>query len=86
MYSAEERALKFQHEQLRLKQLEKKRRLAELEMKRRLEDQRRHQEAQIQAKLRDMGVCPAGFRWIKQHNGYRCAGGSHLVGNKELGI
>lgn len=34
-------------------------------------------EAQVQQKLIVMGVCFQGYRWIKQSNGYRCAGGSH---------
>ena len=43
-------------------------------------------EARAQTKLRQMGRCVAGFHWIKQPQGYRCAGGSHFVGNHELGI
>jgi hypothetical protein len=33
-----------------------------------------------------MGVCVAGFTWIKQSGGYRCAGGSHWVDYSQLGI
>ena len=43
-------------------------------------------EARAQAKLRQMGRCVAGYQWIKQPQGYRCAGGGHFVGNLELGI
>ena len=43
-------------------------------------------EARAQARLQQMGRCVAGYQWIKQPNGYRCAGGSHFVGNLELGI
>lgn len=50
------------------------------------EQQRRKQEQKAQQKLRDMGVCPVGFRWIKQASGYRCAGGSHYVSNNQLGM
>ena len=36
-------------------------------------------EAASQAALRRMGVCPAGFQWNRQGDGWRCAGGSHYV-------
>lgn len=52
--------------------------LAELERVRLEEQERRRQEARAQASLRQMGVCCAGFRLIKQSSGYRCAGGSHF--------
>ncbi|KAK0667681.1 putative AAA family ATPase [Cercophora samala] len=48
------------------------------------EDRRRKEEA-VKEKLKAMGVCPLGFAWIKQDNGYRCEGGSHFVGNVDLG-
>ena len=60
--------------------------LAELERVRLEEQERRRQEARAQATLRQMGVCCAGFRWIKQLSGYRCAGGSHFVSNEKLGL
>ena len=43
-------------------------------------------EQKAQQKLREMGVCPMGFRWIKQAGGYRCAGGSHFVENRQLSL
>ena len=43
-------------------------------------------EARAQTRLQQMGRCVAGYQWIKQPGGYRCAGGSHFVGNLELGI
>ncbi|KAJ5972007.1 ATPase AAA-type core [Penicillium vulpinum] len=46
----------------------------------------RRKEQAVQAKLRTMGVCVAGFQWIKQSGGYRCAGGSHWVSDAQLGI
>lgn len=49
-------------------------------------ERKRKQEAQVQAKLREMGVCVAGYRWIRQSSGYRCAGGSHFVSNGVLGV
>ena len=45
---------------------------------------RREQAAQ--ARLRQMGVCVAGFQWLKVGGGYQCAGGSHFVSNSELGL
>lgn len=58
--------------------------LAEYErLKTEAENRKRH-EAQMQAKLRKIGVCVAGYQWIKQSGGYRCAGGSHFVSNARL--
>ena len=51
-----------------------------------LAELKRKEEAKVQAKLRDIGVCPVGFRWIQQSGGYRCAGGSHFVSDGQLGI
>lgn len=36
-------------------------------------------EAASRAALARMGVCPAGFQWTRQGNGWRCGGGSHYV-------
>lgn len=47
-------------------------------------ERERERERVNQTKLRRMGVCPMGFRWIRQTTGYRCAGGSHFVGLGEL--
>ncbi|TDL30087.1 P-loop containing nucleoside triphosphate hydrolase protein [Rickenella mellea] len=65
---------------------ERARAAAALEAKRHEEEERRKQEAVAQRKLQQLGVCVAGFRWIKQASGYRCAGGSHFVGNEALGL
>lgn len=81
---------KKRHEQERLKhELERRsyeERLDRLRKKREEEQKRRQQEQQVQEKLRHMGVCCAGFRWIKQASGYRCAGGSHYVSDEQLGM
>lgn len=58
----------------------------EMERKAMEEMERRKKEQVVQQKLRDLGVCCAGFRWIKQSGGYRCAGGSHFVDDSQLGI
>lgn len=80
--------LKRQHEEERLAllaaQAEHERIVAEFEEKRRQELEERKREAQMQKKLRAMGVCVAGVRWIKQSVGYRCAGGSHFISNEKL--
>ncbi|KAK3396789.1 P-loop containing nucleoside triphosphate hydrolase protein [Sordaria brevicollis] len=49
------------------------------------EEARRKKEMEMQMKLKMMGACPAGFNWIKQAGGYRCAGGSHWMGDEVLG-
>ncbi|KAK3293760.1 P-loop containing nucleoside triphosphate hydrolase protein [Chaetomium fimeti] len=43
------------------------------------EEARRRREEEARRKLKEMGLCPAGFEWIKQEGGWRCAGGSHFV-------
>ncbi|KAF2189155.1 P-loop containing nucleoside triphosphate hydrolase protein [Zopfia rhizophila CBS 207.26] len=60
--------------------------LAELKKQRREAEIKRERERSAQKKLRDLGVCVAGFRWIKQMGGYRCAGGSHYVSDGQLGL
>ena len=78
------------HEEIRIKAATAKQK-AEEEVKRlrvldREQQTRRQQEAKAQQKLREMGVFIMGYRWIKQSTGYRCAGGSHFVGNDALGL
>jgi hypothetical protein len=50
------------------------------------EMKRRQKEEQAQVKLRQMGICPAGFRWVKQPGGYRCSAGAHWVDDSSLGL
>ena len=50
------------------------------------EAKRRAEEARVQAKLQRIGRCVAGFAWIKQATGYRCAAGGHFVTNAALGL
>ena len=82
--------LKRRHEEARLKHLVAKRARDEAEERARKireeAERKQKEEAIVQAKLRDMGVCCAGFRWIKQSDGYRCAGGMHFVSNGHLGL
>lgn len=81
---------KRRHEQERIRrELERRAQENELERlrkEREAAEKRRREEQQAQKKLREMGVCCAGFRWIKQAHGYRCAGGSHYVSNEQLGF
>jgi ATPase family associated with various cellular activities (AAA) len=88
--TAEEDELRRKREEMRLREYEaraeRERIAAALEAKRQEEARQKQQEAKAQAALRKMGVCVAGFRWIKQVGGYRCAGGVHFVQNAELGI
>ncbi|KAL9584330.1 MAG: hypothetical protein Q9212_002190 [Teloschistes hypoglaucus] len=79
---------RFEQERIR-HELERRKReeeLARLERERKAAEEERRKEAAAQRKLRTLGVCVAGFRWIKQVGGYRCAGGSHFVGDAELAI
>ncbi|KAK6193303.1 hypothetical protein LQW54_012604 [Pestalotiopsis sp. IQ-011] len=49
-------------------------------VKRLLDEERRQAEELAKQKaLKQRGVCPMGYDWIKQATGYRCAGGSHFV-------
>ncbi|EGO03446.1 hypothetical protein SERLA73DRAFT_165136 [Serpula lacrymans var. lacrymans S7.3] len=81
---AERSELKRQREQARLREaterVERARLAAALEAKR----QEERKEQQAQAALRRMGVCVAGFQWIKGSGGYRCAGGSHFISDEAL--
>jgi hypothetical protein len=42
-------------------------------------EEEREKEKARQKKLGVKGPCPAGYSWIKQGGGYRCAGGSHWL-------
>ncbi|EAQ84249.1 hypothetical protein CHGG_10653 [Chaetomium globosum CBS 148.51] len=55
-----------------------KRLLAEEEARKKAEEARR--------RLKAMGLCPAGYEWIQQVGGWRCAGGSHFVMAGEGGL
>ena len=84
----EEIMRKLEEERLReaAARAERARKVAELKAREEAERRERQREAQAQAKLRSIGVCPVGFRWIKQAGGYRCAGGTHYVTDSELGF
>ena len=87
--AAEARRLRLQaleKARLRRQQMLEERERAEDKKKREKErqDKERKEQAVAQKKLRQMGLCPVGFRWIKQATGYRCAGGAHFVSHTEL--
>ena len=84
----EEIMKKLEEERLReaAARAELARKLTELKAREEAERQERLREAKAQAALQSMGVCVMGYRWIKQSNGYRCAGGSHFVTNTQLGL
>ncbi|TFY81553.1 hypothetical protein EWM64_g2457 [Hericium alpestre] len=88
--AAERDAVQRQLEEQRLKEIhaqaERQRKAAQLAAKKQREEEERRKEAMVQAKLRDMGVCEAGFRWVKQADGYRCTAGGHWISNAQLGI
>ena len=58
--------------------------LERLERELRAAEEERRNERAAQRKLRTLGVCVAGFAWIKQTGGYRCGGGSHYVSDAQL--
>ena len=87
---AEADEVKRQYEEARLQaqrtRIAREQALAELERAQKAAAEEKRKQAMVQTKLRKMGVCVQGFRWIKQQSGYRCAGGGHFVGNEQLGL
>lgn len=47
-------------------------------------EERRKQQAEMKKRLAATGLCPMGWSWIAQSDGYRCAGGSHFVSDDQL--
>ncbi|KAL7947483.1 P-loop containing nucleoside triphosphate hydrolase protein [Trichoderma barbatum] len=80
-----EEALK-EEERIKLQEAKKKADAAREKILRQLvkQEERRRREVAKQAKIRALGICPAGFDWIKQHGGYRCSAGGHFLSNAEI--
>jgi hypothetical protein len=75
----------------RLRQLEQRaadlaaqQQLAALQALRDAEELRQREQLAVQLALQSMGVCVAGFQWIKQPGGWRCAGGSHTISDSQV--
>ena len=86
---ADVQKLKQMQEQARLEERaarEARRKAMEELEKMRLQEVKQKREEQVQHRLREMGVCCMGYQWIRQGDGYRCAGGSHFVSNGQLGL
>ena len=41
-------------------------------------------DAPIRARIKEMGLCPAGFDWHREGEGWRCNGGTHFISNAKL--
>jgi hypothetical protein len=71
-------------EELQRQERERERERARMQALMERERQKGEEEARVQTKLRNMGVCVQGYPWIKQGGGYRCGGGSHFIPESAL--
>lgn len=85
-----QREIERQLEEARRREAEvraaRERAAAALRKKQQEEAEKRRKAQEMQQKLQHMGRCPAGYEWIRQASGYRCAGGSHFMSHGQLGI
>jgi hypothetical protein len=65
----------IEYEELRLAEL----RCLEEQQRQEEAERLREEERQMQAKLKQMGCCPAGYAWHREGCGWRCNGGAHYV-------
>ncbi|KAF2637377.1 P-loop containing nucleoside triphosphate hydrolase protein [Massarina eburnea CBS 473.64] len=79
LHEAEKRRWEKERIEAELERRKQEAILAEVEKK--MEKARRQQQ-----RIRELGPCPMGYRWIKQSGGYRCAGGSHWLPDSALGV
>ncbi|KAG7098432.1 hypothetical protein E1B28_000384 [Marasmius oreades] len=78
--------LKARAEAARRQELKAKAERERLEAIRKEQERQQREEVRAQRRLREMGVCVAGYQWVKESNGYRCRGGSHFVSDGQLGL
>ncbi|KIJ10679.1 hypothetical protein PAXINDRAFT_101943 [Paxillus involutus ATCC 200175] len=55
-----------------------------LKKKQEEEAEKKRKELEVQHKLQHMGLCPMGYKWVRQGDGYRCTGGSHFISHGNL--
>ena len=48
------------------------------------EQEQYKKDAPIRAKIKEMALCPAGFDWHRDGNGWRCNGGSHFISSADI--
>lgn len=69
--------------------IEQKRIQAEIDRRKKEEERLKVEKLRLvekerQKKIRKLGPCPAGYMWIRQAGGYRCAGGSHFIDDSQV--
>jgi hypothetical protein len=68
----------------RAAELAAQRQLAALQALRDAEALRQREQLAVQHALQSMGVCVAGYQWIKRSKGWQCAGGSHFISDDQV--
>jgi hypothetical protein len=82
--AAEAETARVQELEQRAAELAAQRQLAALQALRDAEALRQREQLAVQHALQSMGVCSAGFQWIKRSSGWQCAGGSHFISDSEV--
>ncbi|KAJ4292670.1 hypothetical protein N0V90_009333 [Kalmusia sp. IMI 367209] len=77
VYDEERRKIEQKRIEAELERRRKEAEFIELERQREVEKKR-------QEKVRKLGPCPAGYHWIRQGGGYRCAGGMHWLDQSQV--
>lgn len=57
---------------------------AALKKKQEEEAEKKRKELEMEQRLQYMGLCPMGYQWVRQGDGYRCTGGSHFISHSDL--
>lgn len=71
-------------EQKEKEEFEKRRQALEAEVERVGKLKQEYTEKKLQEKAAKTGVCPNGFSWKREGNGFRCEGGEHFVSDEQL--